>query len=164
MSGGGVWRPVDGWPYEVSNAGKVRNVRSGHVLVPSKHNLGYRTVTLCHGGERSSMYVHHVVLNTFVGTRLDGMECNHKNGDKADNRLDNLEWVTNGENMRHAADHGLIPRGEGHRKAKLTESDVRDIRRLAACGRTPTHLAARFPVTRRHIRDIVRMRSWRHVT
>lgn len=95
-----LWRPVPGFPYEVSDHGQVRNA-SGKLLKPEVMSYGYRRVDL-HGpnGAYRREYVHRLVLLAFIGPCPEGMEALHgPNHDKADNRLCNLRWGTHQENI-----------------------------------------------------------------
>lgn len=100
------WRD---WPQDprvkVSNKGNVvsckRGSRSPYKI--SHNNCGYQTV----GAARSSQYVHRMVAETWLDNPNHYEEVNHINGDKDDNRVDNLEWVTHGQNIRHAVRTGL---------------------------------------------------------
>jgi len=97
---------------------------------------GYYTTILSRDGKAYSLKVHRIVLEAFKGgPRGDRNYVNHINGDKLDNRPGNLEWVTNGENSRHARLTGLTPdgkRGAEANGAKLTEAQVTEIRKLLA--------------------------------
>lgn len=124
------WKVVSGYPkYEVSDLGRVR--RGGKTLKTSPGKQGYPLVSF---DGRGNWKVHRVVLETFVGPCPPGKECLHRNGIKTDNRLKNLRWGTRKENMRDAVLHGthvgLSNRGEGNPNAKLSDSDVAEIRRL----------------------------------
>ena len=108
------WRPVvghEGW-YEVSDHGRVRRVRPatatriGYILNPYVWH-GYRYVRLQQDGVKYVCRVHRLVLAAFCGPCPPQHEANHKNGNKADNRPDNLEWITRSENMIHAWAIGL---------------------------------------------------------
>ena len=90
--------------YEVSNQGRVRNAHTGLVLRPRKVSHGYRKVTLCYKGQQKHCLVHALVATAFVEGWREGLEVNHKNGVKTDNRAENLEWVTASENKQHASD------------------------------------------------------------
>jgi len=94
--------------YEVSNLGRVRNARTGLVLRPRKHNWGYQQVALFYKGQRKDCYIHDLVATAFVEGWREGLEVNHKNGVKTDNRAENLEWVSSSENHRHARDVLLL--------------------------------------------------------
>lgn len=95
------WRDIEGFPlYEVSNTGKVR--RKAQILRPGAIPSGHLTVGLCKGsGKPKSMYVHRLVALAFLGNPERKAVVNHKNGKPADNRLENLEWSTYSENIRH---------------------------------------------------------------
>ncbi len=111
---------MPGFPdYEISDAGTVRRTvtrhswAAGHVLSPAVTN-GYQYVNLTNNGVHQKRYIHRLVLTAFIG-EVPGMECNHKNGNKLDNRVSNLEWVTHSQNARHAHDTGLnMNHGETH--------------------------------------------------
>lgn len=120
-----VWLPVKGYEgkYEVSSEGRVRSLdrvvkdarrgrnlnRKSHMLRPGETRCGYLSVVLCDNTNRRSERVHRLVAEAFL-TKVDGKnEINHINGDKADNRSDNLEWVDRKENMAHAFSNGLHP-------------------------------------------------------
>ena len=90
--------------YEVSNLGRVRNAHTGKILRSQKQKIGYFTVCLCYKGERNFLLVHRLVATAFVPGWRKGLQVNHKNGIKADNRAENLEWVTASENTRHGRD------------------------------------------------------------
>ena len=167
------WRAVDGWPYEVSNMGRVRRSQRGprtsvgRVLRFNPDRKGYLRVRLCRNGKPRVHKVYHLVLNAFCEERPVGLQANHKDGDKTNNRPENLEWVTGLQNVHHAMKMGLSkppPPGEQHQRAKLTTAIVQEIRSL---GWQPVQerraIAKRFGVVTHTIEDILRRRSWRHV-
>ena len=90
--------------YEVSNLGRVRNAHTGQVLKQSKDSRGYLKVNLFYQGQSKTCNVHALVATAFVEGWREGLEVNHKNGVKTDNRAENLEWVTASENKQHASD------------------------------------------------------------
>lgn len=166
------WRAVEGWPYEVSDQGRVRRsepgqgAQSGRVLVPEERHGGYLRVVLHRNGSPQGFLVHHLVLEAFVGPRPEGMECNHRDGDKADNRPENLEWVTRTDNIRHAEENGLRADRRGHRNgnSKLNPVAVKVIRHfLKKPGYTKARIARAYGVSRQTISDIAAGRTWIHV-
>lgn len=168
---GETWRPVVGYEgrYEVSDAGRVRNARTGRVLRRYLGTHGYLHVCLPRneGGQRT-IKVHTLVLDAFVGARPAGFEASHLNHDRVDNRLVNLRWETHAQNMERSAASGRLSpppptRGESHRDAKLTAADVVEIRAAHAAGCGYRSLARRYGVNRTTIRRVGRRLTWRHV-
>jgi hypothetical protein len=110
-----IWKPVVGYEllYEISNISEVRSIgKNGYILNQRENWGGYKTVTLHKNGEGRTQYVHRLLAKAFLPN--DGAKCcvNHKNGNKLDNTLVNLEWVTQGENMKHAYQIGLCDRNK----------------------------------------------------
>ena len=134
------WKSVVGYEgtYDVSNAGRIRRTRSANEMTavrmrkPYLERQGYLRIALWLGNKKRTFNVHRIVLSAFVGPCQDGMQTNHIDGDKTNNRIDNLEYVTPSENRRHAFRTGLQTpmRGSKNPLAKLTEEDVRAIRKL----------------------------------
>jgi hypothetical protein len=131
--------------------------------VVTKH--GYKKINYQPDGSRTPLYVHRLIALTFVEGYQDGLQVNHKNGIKTDNRPDNLEWITAAANVIHAWESGLAAnRGEKSAQAKLTNEDVRTIRRLADSGIAKREIAKRFPqVTYPLVCMIARRERWAHV-
>lgn len=169
------WRQVEGWPYEVSSLGRVRRTKGGRGARPwciMKHRTdhrGYWRIRLSRvvGTEAQSkrVAIHHLVCHAFIGPRPDGYQCNHKNGVKIDNRPENLEWVTPGENSRHAVRMGLVsrPSGEDHPLSQFTNAQVLEIRRRSGEGERGVDLAEAFGTSAQSISRIIRRRAWRHL-
>jgi hypothetical protein len=109
------FKPVAGFVgYSVSGCGDVFSAISGKIL---KHRMvgGYPMVTLC-GEYKKPIHIHVLVLSSFVGKRPDGYVANHINGIKTDNRVENLEWTTQSENVSHAYKKGLRKINKAHRE------------------------------------------------
>lgn len=113
--------------------------------------------------EQVQCLVHQVVYLQFRGAFDSRLEIDHINGNKADNRLNNLQAVTPLENVSRAVKLGLVPRGTQHYLAKLGAADVRRIRRLVANGAVQAHLAREYGVSTGTIRDLLQRKTWRHV-
>ena len=137
------WREILEAPgYEVSNRGRVRSWRGPNnsrrkkprlrKLVADKRGRargGYMTVCYLVNSEMMTRKVHHLVLDAFVGKRLEGQECRHKNGIIQDNRLSNLVWGTSAQNHMDKIAHGTSQHGERNHRAKLTNEQADKIRK-----------------------------------
>lgn len=126
------WRDVVGFEgvYKVSSLGRVRRVRSGkwRILKGSVNRTGYRYVTLVNRPNSKSVQVSHLVADAFIGKRPDGYQVNHIDGNKLNNAVNNLEYCTRQQNIRHAVEH--LHRGLG----KLTSDDAARLRDMYATG------------------------------
>lgn len=139
------------------------NARVGRALTPHvNRRTGYAQVTL-HSSRQTVRRVAPLVCRAFHGPPKHGQEVNHKNGRKNDDRASNLEWVTRSENCRHRSRVLGKSRGELHGRAKLTEQDVREIRRRLARGDTKVSIADNFGITPQLVRKIQRHLVWTHV-
>lgn len=103
------WKTIDDRPkYEVSDTGLVRNRKTGKVLSPDLYkNKGYEFVGLCGENDRKMKFVHRLVAEAFIENPYGKEEVNHIDGNKRNNNVDNLEWVTRSENVKHAYATGL---------------------------------------------------------
>lgn len=186
------WRDVVGFDdYEVSNLGRVRSWRrrswnatkpitTPRLLKLSPAANGYCVIRIGDGNRRKTMYVHEIVLLSFVGPRPNGYVCRHfPNREKTDNRLANLAWGTEFENSADKRAHGTIPlgdshwtrripeaipRGEDRTFAKLTDEKVRAMKSmLSSPGITCRAVAEVFGVHRVHVNRIRLGKIWSHV-
>jgi HNH endonuclease/NUMOD4 motif-containing protein len=169
---GEEWRVVPGHNdmYEASNLGRVRSYgsKSGRRAVPRLLSRrvsggGYLQVSLNGVGHARNHFVHRLVLEAFVGPCPRGLQARHLNGDCTDNSPSNLAWGTTAENVEDSIRHGTKPRGSAHANAKLTEDDVREIRRRVAMGTSHSELAKAWHVSKATICSIAARRSWPHV-
>lgn len=164
-----VWKPVLGFDgYEVSDQGRLRSYRmrgkgyrsrkiTPKIMVPKSDRYGYHQVNLRRDLKAFHPKVHTLVLEAFVGQRPLGMVCCHKNGQRADNRLQNLRWGTPQSNRDDMELHGTVQRGSLNPHAILTESDVLTIRRDP---RSSTELAKIYGVDRSTIKCARRRKTW----
>lgn len=130
---------------------------------------GYAKVKLY--PERKTLSVHRMVAITFLDNPNNYEQINHKDGNKLNNNVDNLEWCSNDQNREHAILTKLLtndmrPRGSDHKRAKITEQDVRDIRDRCIKGH-PVHGAAaigrQYGLDTSTVCDIVNRIKWQHV-
>lgn len=159
------------WPYEVSNKGSVRSIRTGTILTKKPNCRGYVSVYLKNrSGHKKRFYTHRLVAIAHIGEIKEGMCVNHKNYIRDDNRVENLEIVTLKENIewssnagRYSGNSDNAPKGNDSPHSKLTEDDVGMIRKLYAKGATYQHLGDMYGVTKRQIGNIINRVSWRHI-
>jgi hypothetical protein len=163
------YRPIKDFPgYRVGNNGSVESCKNGKhgfkdAWKPRKLQkgfLGRLQVTLSRGGKVYNRYVHHLVLEAFIGLRPDGTECCHNNGKPWDNRLDNLRWDTRENNYADRDRHGTTARGEKQGHVKLTEVGVLEIKRLLVEGVMQKHIAKKFNVSKGTISKIKLGETW----
>lgn len=158
--------------YFVDDSGKVfskrRQGNKGGEIAPVKSTGGYFRVYLRNKGPRKTVLLHRVVAEAFIPNPENKPCVNHKNGDKSDNSVENLEWVTYSENMKHAVKNGLnaIPGlcGEKHPNSKLSWKSVSDIRRCFSDGESPRTLAKKYGITREQVYNIVNFKQWTHIS
>jgi hypothetical protein len=109
------WRAVMGGVYEVTSDGRVKRALGGKGARLGKElrrfiaTTGYVVVNVCVDGKKGVAHVHSLVAEAHIGPRPAGMEINHKDGDKGNCAVSNLEYVTRSENGKHAWRTGLQP-------------------------------------------------------
>ena len=133
------WRDIDGFEgmYQISDCGRVRSVErvvkmtrygkehdmhhKGRVLRTHTTKDGYTSVQLTKGSKPHTLRVHRLVAKAFIPNSDRLPDVNHKDGDKSNNKKNNLEWCTKSYNTKHAYDNGLIDKS----KMKFNRKKVR---------------------------------------
>lgn len=170
---------VPGFPgYCVGDDGSLWSRRRGHSTqtklglladrwlrrkTPTNRRYPRFTLYRGEGGRGYERRLHTIVLEAFRGPCPEGMEGCHLNGNREDNRLENLRWGTPRSNAEDKRRHGTQARGERQGQAKLTEDRVVEIRKRWAAGATRDELALTFAVSVDTIRCVVYGLTWRHV-
>ena len=101
------WKTLERIPkYEVSNYGKIRSTKNGKIklLKVCVNNWGYELVCLSDGKKRYTSYIHRLVAEVFIPTTNKALVVNHKDKNRKNNTVNNLEWTTVMENMWHRDD------------------------------------------------------------
>lgn len=169
-----MWKQIQNYEniYEVSDDGQVRSVDrvvnnyhiKGKVLHQHDSGRGYSAVALCKNGKPHTTYVHTLVANAFIPKPIGNERyvVNHKDGNKHNNSVQNLEWVSYSQNNQHAYDNGLKPRGERFYNAKLTEAQVVEIRKNGKYD-TYENIGRKYGVDKGVIHSVLNNRTWRYV-
>lgn len=189
-----IWKLIHDDFYEVSDFGNLRRAKPGistyvgRPVNPIFSATGYAQVCLC-GGKQRKAYVHHLVIDAFIGPRPPGMVINHKDGNKLNNAIANLEYVTPAQNAAHALktigrNRGpsmskappkgpqvgdkhwtrrmpdRIARAERMPHSKMNADKVTQCRLRAANGEKQSALAAEFGVSVAQMSRIIRGTRW----
>jgi HNH endonuclease/NUMOD4 motif-containing protein len=161
-----LWKSVADFEafYEVSNYGRIRSLREHYsaksrdrILRPNRKPNGYLGIQLSVNGDIYSFQIHRLVMAAFVGPVPEGQEIDHIDGNKTNNILSNLRYVTRSQHAKlHIADgRRKVAFGEHHPQAKLLDSQILEIRRLCSEGMTQIMAAKAFGVGRSQITKIV---------
>jgi hypothetical protein len=170
---GEIWRDIEGFEgaYQVSNFGRVRRICERYDSIKTDKGLNrilrekragrdYKSVCLTWKKRREYRFIHRLVATAFLDNPEGLPQVNHKNADKSDNRVDNLEWMTASDNHRHASESGIAYRGSLNGAAILTAENVLEARRLNKAGITRKELADRYGVAYDTMSDAIAGRTW----
>lgn len=155
-----IWKSIPEYEgiYEVSSFGRVKRVlatrgaTAGRILC-SATSHGYYSIRLSKNDVQKTYFIHQLVLSAFCGP--SNLNCNHKNGNRKDNRIENLEYVAQQENRLHS----LYVLKE---KRSIDASIARQMRDAAAQGMSRRELQKQFGVTKYVVDDLLCGRTWKH--
>lgn len=173
VDGAEEWRPVVGWEasHLVSSHGRVMSIpRANSRGIPVLERIhkqqvdkwGYHYLFLHCNGRKSTRNVHVLVAGAFIGPRPEGYDTDHVDGNKGNNRADNLRYVTKSENVRARMATGCGV-GDRNPKAKLRAEWVNIIRRLHREGLSMAKIGRAFGVSDQAIFGVISGRCWSHV-
>ena len=153
-------RTISEFPrYTIDRRGIVRN---GEKVLSGGIRKGYHYVVLRQDGRRGDRAVHRLLLRTFHREPRSGEICRHLNDNPLDNRLENLAWGTEQDNSNDAKRNGLIRRGEGASRSKLTEADVLEMRRRALTEQANI-IALDYDLHEAYVRSVINGRRWKYL-
>lgn len=151
---------------------KLRNSRNAevfdgwHRVAGSTDKDGYKKVILCLDGRRKHVRVNVLILTVFCGPPPQSMAnptASHKNGNNADNRLTNLQWASQKDNIGDKVRHGTAQTGEKHPKSILTDVKVVEMRMMRKNGFLLREIAAAFRVKLVTAEAAISGRNWKHL-
>lgn len=170
------WRADKDFPkYEVSNYGRVRSFNDyhrtgiGRIMTGWATLSGYRVVHLCDGEDRRKVQtVGRMVLMAFdPRSNMDELQCNHKDLNKLNNHLSNLEWCSPSGNIKHAYRAGARAPNHGEKcsLSKLTEKEVIEMRDMKSKNQKISNLelAKLFNTTPTNVSKIILRKRWKHI-
>lgn len=169
-----IFKKIQGYPgYKISSCGKIYSIfrkdSVGRNNSKSERFLKYSIVRqyyyvgLSNGVTRKMVRVHRIVAKTFLPNPKNLPQVNHKNGNKLDNRIENLEWVSAKENVKHAHATGLKTPHVGVSLAGLLPKDVLKIRKKYLAGMSQGNIAKEFGISQTGVWKIVNRMVWKHV-
>lgn len=179
-----IWRDIpdmEGF-YQASSLGRIRSVDRIHMQIAKGGDLrpfkyrgkirathrnasnGYLMIALSQPGRKRQTYaVHYLVCSAFHGPRPEGHVVAHGDGNRLNPSADNLRWATGSENAADKIGHGTHLVGERHGNCRLSDGDVREIRRLRGEGHRFKAIASRFGVSWETCRKINSGQKRKHV-
>jgi hypothetical protein len=174
------WKPIPGYEglYIINESGKIlsleRKVKTKggsfrsipeHFLTWQATHDGYMFVKLTKDKIKKCIKVHRLVALAFIPNPSDKLQVNHKDCNKSNNTVDNLEWVTGKENMAHAVKNNLnnCGRGEKQGHSKATNEIVIKMREYAKNGITHQVIADEFNFSRSAVTSIINRKRWNHI-
>ena len=146
--------------YDVNEKGEVINTTTGYILKPKHLANNYCYVKL----KNKNYLIHRLVATKYIPNPDNKPQVNHIDGNKDNNNVSNLEWVTAKENKVHAVKHNLVANGEKINLSKLTEDDIRFIRAHAKVDMKMKDLATKYNVSTKTIQNICQRKTWNHIS
>lgn len=154
--------------YYILKDGRVWSKYRERWLKPNIDAQGYMKILLTKNGKQITQRMHRLVAQAFIPNPENKPEVNHKSGIKTDNNINNLEWVTSSENMQHSYNIGTHQKiiGENNFNAKLTNIQVNEIRNNHYKIIQPykNKIWEKYGISRINYYDVLKYRTWKHLT
>ena len=131
------WYPIKGWEglYEINKNGEVRNTKNKNTIVGDINNCGYYRVSLYNQGQSKRYFRHRLVAEQFLDKPEGKDFVNHIDGDKSNNSLENLEWVSQSENEKHAFENGLKQKTNKPFIIEFVNGDIKEYENQYVCAK-----------------------------
>lgn len=151
--------------YKVSNTGSIFNIKTSNYLMGSHDSRGYVVVSIYSKEKLYSKKIHRLVAEAFIPNPENKPQVNHIDGDKKNNHVSNLEWVTCVENIHHAINTGLRDlKGINSSSNVYSEKQVHDVCKLLEKNKTPKEISELLNVPRNLINRIKYLGKWKHIS
>lgn len=141
--------------YSVAIDGTVTNLRRGTTVKHQENNCGYMRVQMCGGESKPRFFVHRIVAELYIPNPLNLPQVNHKDGNKKNNHVSNLEWVTASQNHKHAfSELGKQPTrvcGDKSGAQKITLAQIEEARELVESGQLIKNVAKIYGIHRKYL-------------
>lgn len=171
-----IWKPIKNYEgfYEVSNLGRVKSLQRGvpykrwgdslktiqtKILSQKKSTALYEQVVLSKNGAKKDYLTHRLVAETFIPNPENKPEVNHIDGNKKNNSLKNLEWVTRIENKEHARINNLVACCEAHGMSKYPREVINKVYQEYASGKKQNQIARETGISTTHVNRIVNKKT-----
>ena len=152
-------------PYQVSDIGLVINCSTKRLLMGSPDKRGYIKVSIYMDNKLHTMAVHRLVAEAFIPNPDNKPTVNHKDGNKKNNNVENLEWMTHKENIQHAIDNGLRNIDGMNAPSNIyTDEQVHEVCRLLSDGKNPKEISELLGVSPNLPRRIKYRGKWKHIS
>lgn len=149
--------------YKITPEGMIYNAK-GNCRKPSICKKGYAHITLSNKGSKTTYLVHRLVAEQYIPNSSKLLQVNHIDGNKLNNSVSNLEWVSSSTNVIHSFSSGLSNySGSKNGRSKLTEDQVVQIKQLLLQGIKNKEIADKFSISKSVICDIKHKRKWSHI-
>lgn len=171
-----IWKDIPGYngKYKASNLGNIKSMnyhrgKKEKILKSYKNHSGYFMVSVCRNNKRETYSCHYLVAITFIPNPENKPEINHRDLNKKNNCIENLEWITHIDNAKHAVKNGVkfggnheYCMGEKNVTSKLKNKDIPIIRSLYP-KLNFVQIAKKFNVNRKTIEHIIYKRTWKSI-
>lgn len=151
--------------YTVYEDGVVVSPKTGRPMNPCDNGRGYLITAIRINGKSRTKAIHRIVAEAFIPNPEELSDVDHIDGDKRNNHVSNLRWVTHGDNIKHCYTlQNRSATGENNARCKTKESQVRDICKLILKGIGPTEISKRTGVALHIVGAIKSGKNWRTVS
>jgi hypothetical protein len=149
--------------YIVTKEGSIISKYTGEQLYVHTNKKGYQFVRMYIDGKAKTYLVHRIVATVHLPNKDNKPEINHKDGNKSNNNVWNLEWVTGKENVDHSVKSGLVKRGSDRPNSKLSDESVVLMRKLRNAGWNYYQLGERFEVAYQTAHKVCTRQTYTHI-